>query len=60
MEGKNWFKAQPMGVNKFNNIMKDMTQAAGLLSKTNHCSKKTSSSKTAGQWSSSQQDIKSY
>lgn len=22
-EGKNWFKAQPMGVNKLNNIMKD-------------------------------------
>ena len=25
VEGKNWFKAQPMGVNKLNNIMKDMT-----------------------------------
>ena len=23
VEGKNWFKAQPMGVNKLNNIMKD-------------------------------------
>ena len=28
VEGKNWFKAQPMGVNKLNNIMKEVTQAA--------------------------------
>ena len=39
MEGKNWFKAQPMGVNTFNNIIKDMTQAAGLSGKTDHGSK---------------------
>ena len=30
VEGKNWCKAQPMGVNKLNKIMKDMTQAAGI------------------------------
>ena len=28
VKGKNWFKAQPMGVNKLNNIMKEVTQAA--------------------------------
>ena len=38
---KNWFKAQPMGVNKLNNIMKDMTQAAGISGKTNHSGRKT-------------------
>ena len=35
VKGKNWLKAQPMGVNKLNNIMKDMTQAAGISGKTN-------------------------
>jgi len=40
VEGKNWFKAQPMGVNKLNNTMKDMTQAAGISGKTNHCGRK--------------------
>ena len=41
VEGKNWFKAQPMGVNKLNNIMKDMTQAPGISGKTNHSGRKT-------------------
>ena len=41
VEGKNWFKAQPMGVNKLNNIMKDMIQAAGISGKTNHSGRKT-------------------
>ena len=41
VEGKNWFKAQPMGVNKLNNIMKYMTQAAGISGKTNHSGRKT-------------------
>ena len=41
VEGKNWFKAQPMGVKKLNNIMKDMTQAAGISGKTNHSGRKT-------------------
>ena len=41
VEGENWFKAQPMGVNKLNNIMKDMTQAAGISGKTNHSGRKT-------------------
>ena len=41
VEGKNWFKAQLMGVNKLNNIMKDMTQAAGNSGKTNHSGRKT-------------------
>ena len=40
VEGKNWFKAQPMGVNKLNDIMKDMTQAAGISGKTNHSGRK--------------------
>ena len=37
VEGKNWFKPQPVGLNKLNNIMKDMTQAAGISGKTNQC-----------------------
>ena len=41
MEGKNWFKEQPMEVNKLNNIMKDMTQAAGISGKTNYSGRKT-------------------
>ena len=41
VEDKNWFKAQPVGVNKLNNIMKDMTQAAGISGKTNHSGRKT-------------------
>ena len=41
VEGKNWFKAQPMGMNKLNNIMKDMTQAAGISGKTNQSGRKT-------------------
>ena len=41
VEGKNWFKAQPMGVNKLNNIMKEVTQAAGVSGKTNYSGGKT-------------------
>ena len=41
VEGKNWFKAQPMGANKLNNVMKDMTQAVGISGKTNHSGRKT-------------------
>ena len=41
VEGKNWFKAQPMGVNKLNNIMKDMIQATEISGKTKHSGKKT-------------------
>ena len=41
VEGKNWFKAQPMGVNKLNNIMKDKTKAAEISGKTNHSRRKT-------------------
>ena len=41
VEGKNWFKAQPMRVNKLNNVMKDMTQTAGISGKTNHSGRKT-------------------
>ena len=37
----NWFKLQRMGVSKLNNIMKDMTQAAGISGKTNHSGRKT-------------------
>ena len=43
VEGKNWFKAQPMRVNKLNNIMKDVTQAVRISNsgKTNHNGRKT-------------------
>ena len=41
VKGKNWFKAQPMGVNKLNNIMKDMTKAAGISGKRNYSGRKT-------------------
>ena len=41
VEGKNWFKAEPTRVNKLNNIMTDMTQAAGISGKTNHSGRKT-------------------
>ena len=41
VEGKNWFKAQPMGVNKLNNIMKDTSQAAGIPGETNYSGRKT-------------------
>ena len=41
VESRNWLKAQPMGVNKLNNIMKDITQAAGIAGKTNHSGRKT-------------------
>ena len=41
VEGKNWFKAQPLGVNKLSNIMKDMIRAAGISGKTNHSGRKT-------------------
>ena len=40
VEGKNWCKVQPMGVNKLNKIMKDMTQAAGIPGKTNDSGRK--------------------
>ena len=57
VEGKNWFKAQPMGVNKLNNIMKDVTEAARISRKTNHSGRKTLVQKLhRGQWSSSQPD----
>ncbi|KAK2547579.1 hypothetical protein P5673_032400, partial [Acropora cervicornis] len=41
--GNNWFEAQPMGVNKLHNIMKDVTQAVGISNsgKTNHSGRKT-------------------
>ena len=41
VEGKNWFKAEPTRVNKLNNIMKDMTQAAGISGKTSNSRRKT-------------------
>ena len=36
-----WFKAQPMGVNKLNSVMRDMTKAANIPTKTNHSGRKT-------------------
>ena len=41
--GNNWFKAQPMGVNKLHNMMKDVTQTVGISNsgKTNHTGRKT-------------------
>ena len=35
-EGSKWFKSQPMGVNKLNSLMKEMTETAGISVKTNH------------------------
>lgn len=36
-----WFKAQPIGVNKLNSILKDMCEAGGIPRKTNHAGRKT-------------------
>ena len=36
-----WCKAQPMGVNKLNSILKDMCEVGGIPRKTNHGGKKT-------------------
>lgn len=36
-----WFNAQPMGVNKLNNILKDMCEVGGIPRKTNHAGRKT-------------------
>ena len=36
-----WFKAQAMGVNKLNSILKDMCEAGGIPPKTNHAGRKT-------------------
>ena len=36
-----WFKAQPMGVNKLNSILKDMCEVGGIPRKTNHAGRKT-------------------
>ena len=35
-----WFKAQAMGVNKLNSILKDMCEAGGIPPKTNHAGRK--------------------
>ena len=35
-EGSKWCKSQPMGVNKLNSLMKEMTETAGISVKTNH------------------------
>ena len=40
-EGSKWFKSQPMGVNKLNSLMKEMTETAGITVKTNHSGRKT-------------------
>ena len=40
-EGSKWFKSQPMGVNKLNSLMKEMTETAGFSVKTNHSGRKT-------------------
>ena len=36
-----WFKSQPVGVNKLNILMKEMTETAGISVKTNHSARKT-------------------
>ena len=36
-----WFKAQPMGVNILNSILKDMCEVGGIPRKTNHAGRKT-------------------
>ena len=35
-EGSKWFKSQPMGVNKLNSLMKEMTETAKISGNTNH------------------------
>ena len=40
-EGSKWFKSQPMGVNKLNSLMKEMTETAGISVTTNHSGRKT-------------------
>ena len=40
-EGSKWFKSQPMGVNKLNSLIKEMTETAGMSVKTNHRGRKT-------------------
>ena len=40
-EGSKWFKSQPMGINKLNSLMKEMTETAGISVKTNHSGRKT-------------------
>ena len=40
-ESSKWFKSQPMGVNKLNSLMKEMTETAGISVKTNHSGRKT-------------------
>ena len=38
---RTWFKAQPMGVNKLNGILKDTCEAGEIPRKTNHAGRKT-------------------
>ena len=40
-EGSKWFKSQPMGINKLNSLMKEVTETAGISEKTNHSGRKT-------------------
>ena len=40
-EGSKWFKSQPMGVNKLNSFMKEMTKTAEISVKTYHSGRKT-------------------
>ena len=40
-EGSKWFKSQPLGVNKLNSLMKEMTETVGISVKTNHSGRKT-------------------
>ena len=47
-EGSKWFKSRPMGVNKLNRLIKEMTKTAGISVKTNHRTwKENTKSKTA-------------
>ena len=40
-EGSKWFKSQPMGVNKLNSLMKEMTETEEISVKTNHSGRET-------------------
>jgi len=40
-KGCTWIKAQPMGENKLNSILKDMCEVGGIPRKTNHAGRKT-------------------
>ena len=45
-EGSKWFKSQPMGVNKLNSLVKEMTETAGICENIPQWKENTSSKTT--------------